>query len=147
VAGRAAGRLVCVWALLAGLAVMHVLPSMACPEAGAGHSALTMPTMPDDHGPVDHASVIVEPTAVTRQPTGLSAPGSGAEAGMRGAVCSATPPSVSVAGLLALLALGLIAVTRPAWPGPGGPSRRGPHRRAPPRFGAILLHDLRVSRT
>jgi hypothetical protein len=139
------GRLGCVWALLAGLAVMHVLPAMACPEAGASQAALAMPMTSD--GSADHGHVVAEPAAVTRQPTGLSASGSGADAGMRGAVCSAIPPSAGIAWLFALLALALIAVTRPTWAGSGGAPRRGPNRRAPPRSGALLLHDLCVSRT
>jgi hypothetical protein len=150
VGGRTAwtvARLGCVWALLAGLAVMHVLPATACPEAGASHAALAMPMTPD--GSADHGHLVVEPAAaaVTRQSAGLSAAGSGADAGMRGAVCSAIPPSAGIAGLLALLALGLIAGTRPTWPGSGGAPRRGPNRRAPPRAGVLLLHDLCVSRT
>jgi hypothetical protein len=66
---------------------------------------------------------------------------------MQGTPCSATPPSPGLAALVALLAVGLLIAT-PALRPSGHPAEEyGPRRRGPPRSGALLLHDLCVSRT
>ncbi|SNQ45928.1 putative membrane protein [Frankia canadensis] len=166
----ALGRVLAVWALLAGIAVMHVLPaSHDCPEAGVGQAAASMPMAAGGRGSADHGVMRGGPTAggveltleregvplavgpttggMAAKPAALYADGSAAGTGKPGTVCSATPPSRGLAGLFALFALGLLIIARPMGPGLPPASRRGPHRRAPPRFGALLLNDLCVSRT
>jgi hypothetical protein len=145
----ARARLVAVLAALAGLAVMHVLPAMqACAQAGAGYVAMAAPTMSGDHA----GSTMAEPTAMERPTANVGLPGvdlhaHGAAGDMQGIPCAATPPSLRLAGLLVLFAIGLIAITMSASPRPLAAVGRGLRRRAPPRFGSLLLHDLCVSRT
>ncbi|WP_045877311.1 hypothetical protein [Pseudofrankia sp. DC12] len=144
----ARARLVAVLAALAGLAVMHGLPAMqACAQAGTGYAAMATPAMP-----AEHAGSMAEPPAVERPTANVGLRGAdmyahGAAGEMQGVPCAATPPSLGLAGLLVLVAIGLLAITMPASPRPLAAVRRGPRRRAPPRFGSLLLHELCVSRT
>ncbi|MBL7493733.1 hypothetical protein I6A60_33735 [Frankia sp. AgB1.9] len=144
----ARARLVAVLAALAGLAVMHGLPAMqACAQAGTGFAAMATPAMPGEH-----AGSMAAPTAVERPTANVGLRGAdmyahGAAGEMHGVPCAATPPSLGLAGLLALVALGLLAIITPTSPRPLVAARRGPRRRAPPRFGSLILYELCVSRT
>jgi len=147
---RAAARLVGVFALLAGLAVMHVLPSgPSCPQAAAGGAALSMSMTSAGHASAGHDAMAMEAGAgsTAPRPASLSAPGSAAAGGMHGVVCSAVPPAGGIVGLLALIALGFVLGAWPTWPRAAAAVRRGPRLRAPPRAGVLLLHEVCVWRT
>ncbi len=141
------GRLIAVWMLLAGLAVMHVLPATAtCPEAMAGNRSVPASAGMGYHDPAWNA----ERPPVGRlisSGTALHTDGSAAVGDMGGTPCLSTPPPLGVNALLGLFVLGLLCVAVPLLPRLRLATGHGPHRRGPPRFGPILLHDLCVSRT
>ena len=146
----AAARLAGVFALLAGLAVMHVLPSSAsCPQAGTGGGASTMSMTSGGHGSSGHDAMAIGAVAgsTATRPASVSVPGSAAAGGMRGDACSAILQSAGIIGLLVLIALGFLLGDWPTWPRAAATAGRGPRLRAPPRAGALLLHDLCVWRT
>ncbi|CAO5187769.1 putative membrane protein [Frankia sp. AiPs1] len=137
------GRLIAVWMLLAGLAVMHVLPATAtCRETMAGDRTVPASAGMSHHDPAWNAE-----GKFVSSGTALHADGSPAVGDMGGTPCLSTPPPPDVNTLLDLLVLGLLCVAVPLLPWLRLATGHGPHRRGPPRFGPILLHDLCVSRT
>ncbi len=142
----ARGRLIAVWVLLAGLAVMHVLPvPQACPEAMAGSRTVPVSAAMGAQNPAGMAAQPPEGRLVSFGTTVHMA--DSADSGMGGTPCVSTAPSTGVNALLGLLLLGLLCVAVPVLPRQRLATGQGPYRRGPPRFGHVLLHDLCVSRT
>ncbi|MFN2479336.1 MAG: DUF6153 family protein [Pseudonocardiaceae bacterium] len=141
---RALARVVAVCAVLAGLFLMHGLATQEC-HGGAGASASSMSTMPAATGgvvkPVE-AMVHGSLNGSARHSTSTD----GADAAPRGGLCVSTPPTLGLAGLLALLLAvgGLVLPSAVPRPNRATPSTN--HGRGPPLAGSALLMNLCVCR-